>query len=215
MALDPRLHTPLMAITLGAPGLSHAEQARRLCTQGARWIQLRMKGASRDAWLGEARACVEACRRHGALLIVNDSVEVALLSGADGVHLGSTDTPWDEARRTLGPKAIVGGTVNNAADADRARASRSLDYVGVGPLRFTATKERLAPVLGIDGIRALVSRLGGLPAWAIGGVEPADMPALRSAGVAGAAVSSALLRPSGPTVADFLAAWEPQPIPSS
>ncbi|MDE3084968.1 MAG: thiamine phosphate synthase, partial [Verrucomicrobiota bacterium] len=104
------------------------------------------------------------------------------------------DAEWREARRRLGPARIIGGTVNNSADAHRARAAACLDYVGVGPLRFTTNKKNLAPVLGFDGVRALIEQLDGLPAWVIGGVTAEDLPALRSAGAAGAAVSGALFR---------------------
>ena len=205
MALDPQRHFPLMCLTRDAPGEAHAEQAAGLCEAGARWIQLRMKGASDAAWLAEAAETAAVCRARGAVLIVNDSVEVALESGADGVHLGSLDCEWRQARRRLGKGRILGGTVNNSADAARALGSGALDYVGVGPLRFTATKQNLAPVLGLEGIRDLISSLGGLPAWVIGGVEPADVPELLEAGASGVAVSSALYR--GGRVAENLRAF--------
>jgi len=194
MPLDPERIFPVMCLTQDGFGMTHREQARRLCAAGARWIQLRMKGAARPAWLAEARAASAVCRAHGAVLIVNDSVEIALESGADGVHLGSRDAGWGEARRVLGPGRILGGTVNNAGDAARAAASGSLDYAGVGPLRFTPTKKALAPVLGLSGVRDLVAGLRGLPAWVIGGVEPGDLPGILEAGAAGAAVSSPLYR---------------------
>jgi thiamine-phosphate pyrophosphorylase len=209
MALDPARRFPLMAITQNGVALGHAEQVRRLCAAGVRWVQLRMKDAPREAWLAAARESVAHCRAHGAVCIVNDSVDIALESGADGVHLGRLDLEWREARRRLGPGLILGGTVNYDADAQRAVAAGCLDYVGVGPLRFTKTKKELAPLRGFDGIRSLVGQLGGIPAWGIGGVEVADVAPLRAAGVAGTAVCSALLR--GDTidrnVAGFLQAW--------
>lgn len=193
MPLSPYHYHPVMCITQDNRALSHVEQARRFCLAGAKWVQLRMKGAEAGAWLSAARDFVAVCREAGAVSIVNDSVEVAVASGADGVHVGKLDLDWAEARRRLGPGRILGGTVNNAQDADRAAGAGCLDYVGVGPLRFTATKRNLAPVLGLAGIAALVERLQGLPAWAIGGVQPGDMSALRGAGLAGAAVSGGLL----------------------
>jgi thiamine-phosphate pyrophosphorylase len=209
MPLDPSARTPVMCITMDGLALGHSEQVARLCEAGARWIQLRMKHAPRDAWLSEALQSVRICRRHGAVLIVNDDVDIAMLSGADGVHVGSLDMAWHEARRRLEPGMMLGGTVNNAADADRAAAAGCLDYVGVGPLRFTGTKANLAPVLGLDGVGDLLRRLGGLPAWVIGGVEAPDLPSLYGIGAAGAAVSSALFR--GGQVEDnfrsFQAAW--------
>jgi thiamine-phosphate pyrophosphorylase len=205
---------PVMCLTQDGTGLSHAEQAARLCAAGAKWVQLRMKDAPRERWLEEARAAAATCHRHGAVFIVNDSVEIALASGADGAHLGRLDGAWGEARRALGPDAILGGTVNDAADAARAVASGCLDYAGVGPLRFTPTKRRLAPVLGIDGVRRLVAELGVIPAWVIGGVVPGDLAALREAGAAGVAVSSALQRGGHleANLLSFLAAWPHQAV---
>ena len=84
--------------------------------------------------------------------------------------------------------------MNHCADAVRAVEADCLTYAGVGPLRFTATKENLAPVLGLEGVRAIIRELRGLPVWVIGGVEPGDLSALREAGAAGAAVASALCR---------------------
>jgi thiamine-phosphate pyrophosphorylase len=220
MPLDPAVQFPVMCLTFDGAGMSHAEQAARLCAAGARWIQLRMKGAEKTAWVREANAAADVCRASGAILIVNDSVDVALESDADGVHLGSLDEEWVSARKRLGPGKIVGGTVNNTADARRAVRSGCLDYVGVGPLRFTATKEGLAPVLGLEGIRTLVAELDGLPSWAIGGVEASDLESLRLAGVQGAAVSSALFRGGRleENLGAFLRAWSPraaaaQPVP--
>ncbi|HZZ20405.1 MAG TPA: thiamine phosphate synthase [Opitutaceae bacterium] len=202
-----------MCLTLDGTGVSHGDQAAVLCAAGARWVQLRMKDADMATWVYQAKAAARVCREHGAVFVVNDSVEVALESGADGVHLGRLDAQWPDARRALGADRLVGGTVNNAADARLAAASGCLDYVGVGPHRFTSTKKSLAPVLGAEGIRSLVALLGALPAWAIGGVEPADLAALRATGVAGVAVSSGLTR--GGTVRDnvgrYLAAWQGSP----
>jgi thiamine-phosphate pyrophosphorylase len=212
MPLDPQRIPAVMCLTQDGLGVSHASQVARLCAAGAGWIQLRMKAAPLPDWKAEAVRAVAECRRHGAVLIVNDSVDVALDSGADGVHLGSLDGAWAEARRRLGPGALIGGTVNTSADARRALEAGCLDYVGVGPLRFTATKLNLSPVLGLEGIRRLVRELAGLPAWAIGGVTPADLPGLRLAGAAGVAVSSFLYR-GGPLEANLLSlldAWGPR-----
>lgn len=207
---------PVMCLTQDGTDVPHAQQAARLCAAGAGWIQLRMKGAPSEAWLREARSAADACRRHGAVFIVNDSVDIAVASGADGAHLGSHDGAWVEARRALGPRRILGGTVNTPADALRAIESGCLDYVGLGPLRFTSTKANLAPVLGLEGVRRLVAELRGLPAWVIGGVTPADLPEVRDAGAAGVAVSSAIH--IGGRLEDnlrtFLAAW-PQQEPAS
>jgi thiamine-phosphate pyrophosphorylase len=211
MPLDSAQRPPVMCLTHDGLPLSPVAQAEQLCAAGARWIQLRMKSAAPEAWLSTARAVVAVCRAHEARCIINDSVAIALAAGADGVHLGSSDLAWRAARNQLGPRKILGGTVNNLADATRARAAGCLDYVGIGPLRFTATKQKLAPVLGLAGITALLPTLGELPAWAIGGVQPGDLPALRHAGVAGVAVSSSLFSNHSVSAnyAAFATAWSP------
>jgi thiamine-phosphate diphosphorylase len=209
MPLEPHVRFPVMCLTQDGTGIPHAEQAARLCAAGARWIQLRMKEAPRALWLEEAGAAARACHASGALLIVNDSVEIALASGADGAHIGGSDGAWAEARRALGPHHILGGTVNTPAEGRRAVACASLDYAGVGPFRFTSTKRRLAPVLGWDGVRRLVAELGEIPAWVIGGVTPGDLAALREAGAAGVAVSSSIHREGRleDNLRAFLDAW--------
>ena len=189
---------------------SHAEQARRLCAGGARWIQLRMKEASHDDWLATAREVVRICHAASALCIVNDSVEIALASNADGVHLGKLDQDWRAARALLGPEKILGGTINNMEDVERAKAAACLDYVGVGPWRFTANKNNLAPLLGQSGVHQLIMALGDLPAWIIGGIEAEDLVGARAVGAAGVAVSSALYRGGEieTNLKKFFAAWD-------
>ncbi len=209
MPLDPEHFPPVMCLTMDGLALSHADQARALVAAGAGWIQLRMKNAAADVWLATAREVVAIGHEGGALVTINDSVEIALAADADGVHLGKLDEEWAAARARLGAEKLLGGTVNNAEDARRAASSHVLDYVGIGPLRFTSTKQNLAPVLGVDGIAALLPLLDGLPAWAIGGVLSADLPALRAARLAGAAVSSSLYVNNSVTAnhAAFTAAW--------
>jgi thiamine-phosphate pyrophosphorylase len=92
----------------------------------------------------------------------------------------------------MGREMILGGTINNEEDARRALDAGCLDYVGIGPWRFTKTKEKLAPVLGREGVAALVAQLDGIPAWAIGGIVAADLPDVRASGAVGAAVTGAL-----------------------
>jgi len=214
MALATHQLHPIMCITQDNLPYSHVEQAKRLCGAGAKWIQLRMKNAPREHWLTTAADVVEICRDHGAVCIVNDDVEVALASGADGVHLGRTDESWRGARERLGPTRILGGTVNNSKDAHDAALVDCLDYVGVGPWRFTSNKQKLAPILGPDGVRALVLQLDGLPTWAIGGIESNDLPAVRATGATGAAVSSVLFR-GGEIEENYrtlVAAWTPKQL---
>jgi thiamine-phosphate pyrophosphorylase len=220
MALDPSRRFPLMAITQDGGPMPHAEQAARLCAAGVRFLQLRMKDVARAEWLATAREVAAICRANGALCIINDSVEIALEVGADGAHLGQKDMDWREARRCLGPDLILGGTVNRLPEAEKAVRAGCLDYVGIGPLRFTKTKKELAPLQGYEGLRGLLGVLGQITAWAIGGIEVGDLPIIRAMGAAGTAVCSALLRNDAidGNVRAFLGAWPfggaAVPIPS-
>lgn len=214
MALCAAQLHPIMCITQDNLPWTHVEQAKRLCAAGAKWIQLRMKNTERTHWLTTAADVVAICREHDAICIVNDSVEVALASGADGVHLGRTDEGWRGARERLGPRRIIGGTVNNADDAHAVLVSECVDYVGIGPWRFTTNKKNLAPVLGAAGVRALVRQLDGLPAWAIGGIEADDLATVRTTGATGAALSSVLFR-GGEIEQNYralVAAWKPKQL---
>jgi thiamine-phosphate pyrophosphorylase len=204
---------PLMCLTQDNLPWSHAEQARRLCVGGARWLQVRIKKMPIDLWLSIAREVVAVCREYGAICIVNDSVEVALAAEADGVHLGKHDLDWVAARERLGPTRLLGGTINHSDDVRRARAANCLDYVGVGPWRFTANKQNLSPILSAAEVSALVAGLSPLPAWIIGGIEVADLPAVSRTGAAGVAISSALFRDGkvAENLAAFLQAWPLEP----
>jgi thiamine-phosphate diphosphorylase len=215
MPLNPSPSHAIMCLTLDGLGLSPLEQVDRLLEAGATFLQLRMKGAPAALWTETARLAVRRARARGALLIVNDSVDVALAAEADGVHLGKNDESWASARKRLGPGRILGGTVNNEGEARMAAECGVLDYVGIGPFRFTQTKQLLAPVLGKEGIAALLPVLGGLPAWAIGGIEPEDAASLRESGLAGIAVSSGLYRDGATEQAfhRYLAAWSSTAVP--
>lgn len=191
----PRKPLPggLMCLTLETAPIDAIAQARRLSAAGARMVQLRIKTPLPHTTLRKtAEAFVMACHENGALAIINDTVRLALESGADGVHLGREDMPWAEARALLGEDMIIGGTINNPADVVRAREAACLDYVGVGPLRFTGTKKKLAPVLGLGGVTELIEQLGELPAYVIGGVREEDLAGVRVAGAAGVAVCASL-----------------------
>jgi thiamine-phosphate pyrophosphorylase len=180
-------------ITMDVPGVSHAQLAESACLGGAGWVQLRVKGRATGEWLQIARETRGVCDRHGARLIVNDSVEVAEASGADGVHLGREDMAPAEARRILGAGRIIGGTANTIEDIARV-VEQGVDYVGLGPFRFTSTKAKLSPVLGLEGIRGIVDHLRqhgiDIPVIAIGGIRADDVEGLLRAGVHGVAVSS-------------------------
>lgn len=162
---------------------------------GGRWIQLRAKELTTTARVELAKPLVALCHQYNAVLIVNDDVEAALRSGADGVHLGKGDADVQYARAVLGEDKIIGSTCNTEEDLVLAYRLGS-DYVGVGPFRYTATKERLAPILGIEGLHSLSNARLALPHCmpmvAIGGITLEDAPSVLTTGVAGIAISGAI-----------------------
>lgn len=175
---------------------------RAVLEGGCRWIQLRMKDVSTEAFLHVGRKVGRLCRQYGATFILDDRVELVAELGADGVHLGKNDLPVAEARRMLGPSVRIGATANTFADIERA-AAEGADYIGLGPFRFTRTKSNLSPLLGIEGYRTIMAqcRAAGiaLPVVAIGGITAADTAEILATGVSDIALSGALLNAEDPT----------------
>lgn len=173
---------------------------------GCRWCQLRMKGADTATRIDKAREAVAMCKPCGATLIIDDDVEAVRVTDAHGVHLGKNDMPVADARRLL-PDKIIGATANTAGDIIGAWRAGA-DYVGLGPFRFTTTKQGLSPILGLEGYKREVSvaREAGvdIPIVAIGGITPDDIPAVLSAGPAGVAISGAILNAPDPVAATRL-----------
>jgi thiamine-phosphate pyrophosphorylase len=170
------------------PELPLEEKAARLLAGGARVMQLRMKRTPLREALGAAREVVAACRRAGAVCLVNDRVDLALLAEAHGVHVGEEDLPPEAARALLGPGRLVGVTVRNLAEARAARQAGA-DYVGLGPVFGTTTKQVPAPVLGLGGLAAVVGQ-SPLPVVGIGGVKLENIAELAATGAHGGAVAS-------------------------
>ena len=187
----------LQFITHKAGGYDELSGAEAVLKGGCRWVQLRMKDASDEEFIAVGRKLAELCRSFGARLILDDRVHLVGEIGADGVHVGKNDMPADEVRRLLGPGFIVGATANSFDDIASA-AARGADYIGLGPFRFTQTKRKLSPILGLEGYRQLMSesRAAGilLPVVAIGGINSADIPDIMATGVHGVAISGGLLR---------------------
>ena len=171
---------------------AHADEA---CKGGVDWMQLRVKNKSEDEWKLIAREAKRICKMRGAKLIINDSVKLAKIIGADGVHLGKEDMPPDEARKLLGPDFIIGGTANTFEDIQRL-TSLKVDYIGLGPFRFTQTKKNLSPLLGLKGYVELMKRCLDenirVPIIAIGGIQLNDVDEILGTGIYGIAVSSAI-----------------------
>ena len=179
-------------ITKDDARFSHEELCELACSAGVRLVQLRRKNVSEQELLKSAQACREITKRYGAKLIINDHVDIALEVGADGVHLGLNDMDTGEARKQCPKDFIIGGTANSFEDLAH-HYSNGVDYVGLGPFRFTSTKEQLSPVLGIEGYRVMVQRMQEdgihLPVIAIGGITLEDCVNLKESGVHGIAVS--------------------------
>ncbi|MDR1866320.1 MAG: thiamine phosphate synthase [Bacteroidales bacterium] len=168
---------------------------------GCRSIQLRMKDAAPEETERTARAAKELCDSCGAELYIDDHVEICGRIGATGVHLGKCDMSPLRARKLLGDGFVIGGTANTFEDMVRLH-EEGVDYVGLGPFRFTDTKKNLSPLLGLAGYRRIIRQCKAanirLPVIAIGGIAAADVPAIIRAGVAGIALSSAVMRAADP-----------------
>lgn len=162
---------------------------------GCTWIQLRFKEQHEAAVRPLAETVRKLCADYKAFLIINDHAHIAAAIEAHGVHLGLQDMPIAAARAIVGPTRLVGGTANTLEDV-RQRIAEGCDYIGLGPFRFTTTKAKLSPILGIEGYTTLMQTLHrenmAIPIYAIGGITPDDIPALRATGIYGVALSGAI-----------------------
>ncbi len=192
----------LQFITHHTDSYSYVDSARLALEGGCRWVQSRMKGAERGELEEAARLVQRMCRESGATFIIDDDVLLAKRIGADGVHLGKEDMPVAEARAILGTEAIIGTTVNSFEDIEAHIQGARPDYFGCGPFRFTTTKKRLAPTLGVEGYVEIISRMRAkniaIPLVAIGGITKADIPLLVASGVNGIALSGSVLQADNP-----------------
>lgn len=185
----------LQYITQDHAKYSHEEQVKLVAGSGCDWIQLRMKEVSFEMYLATAKNCVAIAHELGCKLIVNDNLDVALQSGADGVHLGLTDLSTKEAREKVGDQFIIGGTANTINDVKVHYGFA--DYAGIGPYQYTATKKKLSPIVGADGFSDIVEELRkkkiNVPLIAIGGIGFIDTAFIAPTGVHGIAVSSGII----------------------
>jgi thiamine-phosphate pyrophosphorylase len=175
---------------------TNAATAEMACLGGVDWVQLRLKNVSYDEYRSVALTVQAVCKAHNATFIINDNPALALEIKADGVHLGKEDMSPDEARKMLGDNFIIGCTANTADDI--AHLSKyHINYIGLGPYRFTATKEKLSPVLGLAGYEGIYAELlerniTPPPIVGIGGIIEEDILALLGAGLHGIAVSGSI-----------------------
>lgn len=180
---------------------SYLDSIRMALAGGCRWVQLRMKDATDDEIRPVALDAQKLCKEAGATFIIDDHVELVKEIQADGVHLGKMDMPIADARKILGEDFIIGGTANTFEDV-KSHYEAGANYIGCGPFRFTTTKKKLSPVLGLDGYGQIVSQMRqagiSLPIVAIGGITAEDIPDIMQTGVTGIALSGTVLRAADP-----------------
>jgi thiamine-phosphate pyrophosphorylase len=162
---------------------------------GVAIVQLRMKDAPDDAITTAGRRFARAAAEHGALFILNDRPDLVAATGADGVHVGQDDASVADAREHVGPHRLVGLSTHSPAQVDAA-AGLPVDYIGVGPVHATPTKPG-RPAVGLELVRYAAER-ATVPFFAIGGIAPANVDAVRSAGAERIAVVRALTEATDP-----------------
>ncbi|MEJ7849626.1 MAG: thiamine phosphate synthase [Pyrinomonadaceae bacterium] len=176
-------------------GLSHLRQVEELINGGARLIQLREKHSSARDFYEAAEEAIKLARRSSVRIIINDRVDIALALKADGVHLGQDDLPPEYARRILGPDAIIGFSTHSPQQA-LAALKLPIDYIAIGPIFATTTKENSETPLGIDGLKKVREITAYIPLTAIGGISPANLKYIFEAGADSAALIGALVSDS-------------------
>jgi len=183
-------------ITTDHPTISHAEQAIRAYKAGCKWVQLRMKDTATELIEREVLKIVPVANFHNAILLINDHADIVKKTGAHGVHLGKNDMCPAEARAILGDEYIIGGTSNTLEDII-SLIEKGVDYVGLGPFRFTTTKKNLSPVLGLEGYEQIISELlkmnMNVPIIAIGGILQSDIESLKQTKIHGIALAGAIM----------------------
>ena len=180
----------LYVLTDAQMGGGHLSIARAALAGGARAIQLRDKTTPPRELLGIARQLRDLTRAHDALLWVNDQLDLALLCGADGVHLGPDDWPVRDVRAVVPAEFLIGASCGTPAEA-RAAQSAGADLIGIGAVYATQTKTDAGAAIGLDGLRAVQSATN-LPCAAIGGIKLNNIGEVARTGVAMACVVSAV-----------------------
>ncbi len=184
--------SPLHYIT---PNLDHQDDYLRdikmACQNGVDWVQLRMKNYPKDLVLATGMQAKKICDQFNAKLIINDYPEIAKYVEAHGVHVGKEDEPVCEIKKRYGNGLLIGATANTFEDIET--AAPFVDYIGLGPFRFTATKQKLSPILGIEGYKNILEKCNtvqiDLPIIGIGGILLEDLEGLKQTGLHGVAVS--------------------------
>lgn len=182
------------------PGRDPVAVARLALAGGAPAIQLRAKVGTAREMAELSRLLLQETRRSGALLFVNDRVDVALAVGADGAHIGDDDLPLSAARAIAPAGFLLGRSVDSPEEA-AAAARGGADYLGVGPVFSTGSKLDTGPVVGLPGVEAVRIAAGDTPVVGIGGIDAGNAGAVATAGADGVAVIGAVMRAGDPRAA--------------
>ena len=193
--------TGLLFITHQTDRYTYLQTVEIALQGGCRQIQLRMKDVSPAEVEEVGIKAKKMCDDFDAKLYIDDHVEVCKNISATGVHLGKLDMLPSEARKILGNKFIIGGTANTLEDIVRLK-NEGVDYIGLGPFRFTNTKKNLSPIIGLEGYDRIMKQSKehriDLPVFAIGGITNADIADIMKTGVSGIALSSTILTAENP-----------------
>jgi thiamine-phosphate pyrophosphorylase len=188
----------LQYISQGKTVKEHHENIGSVLDSGATLVQLRLKNISDEEYIDAAHKAKETCEKYGASLIINDNVKVSKAVNSYALHLGLNDTAVEDARKIVLEK-VIGGTANTFEHIKQ-RYNEKVNYIGLGPFRFTSTKEKLRPILGLIGYQNILKQMltQGItvPVYAIGGIEAKDLTELMLTGVHGIAVSGMLTNAS-------------------
>ena len=171
------------------------ETIESILVSGAKIIQYRFKKGTDKDHLEEAIKIKKLCKKYNSLFIINDAVDIALASEADGIHLGQDDLDLKTARKLLGHSKIIGISANNEIDISNA-INGGCDYIGIGPVFETSTKKTKKP-LGIENIKTLTKDIN-IPCFAIGGIKKENIPSLKKGGINKVAIISGIFHSEDP-----------------
>lgn len=195
------MYNKLQYISQGNTIEAQLYNVRKALDNGCNWIQLRFKTQNSLALFNLAESVKIICDIYSATYIINDNVHLAHQLDADGVHLGLNDMSIPEAKAILGPQKIIGGTANTFEHVLQ-RFTEKCDYIGLGPFQFTTTKEKLSPILGLEGYRFIFQQMKikkvQIPIYAIGGINLENLDSLIETGVYGIAVSGLITHSENP-----------------
>lgn len=191
------MYNKLQYISQGQTIEEQLYNIRQALDAGCDWIQMRFKNQTEKNTFALAESVKFLCEEYLANFIVNDNLYLAQQIAADGVHLGLTDMNIADARAILGNTKIIGGTANTFEDIEN-HIKNGCDYIGLGPYQFTKTKEKLSPILGLEGYQEILQKMKNnnlkTPIYAIGGITMEDVDQLMETGIHGIAVSGMITK---------------------